>query len=273
MILSESFKHDEVLGLRFGQQLIGRPKLVAHLYFVDGLLIDTGQRKRQKQILEATKDLQVQQIFLTHHHEDHTGNINALRDQHSCEVYAPEKCCQLMKNPPKLSYAQKRLWGDREAEENITPKDKTITTPNFGFEQIPIPGHASDMVALYEPNKKWLFSADLYINFYIGYMLDNESIATQIQSIKRVLKLDFDVLFCSHNPKLTNGKQQLQKKLDYLELFYDQVATLYNQGNSELQIFQKLKLEENWFVRLFSGGKLSKLNMVRAVLRDEESSN
>ncbi len=273
MFLSESFTHEEVLGLRFGRQLIGKPKLVAHIYYVDGLLIDTGQRKLQKQILQATQNLDVKQIFLTHHHEDHTGNIKALSKQHNCQVLAPKLCCELMKNPPKLSYAQRRLWGDREAEENLTAQDKFIETHRYKFQLIPIPGHANDMVALYEPKKKWLFSADLYINSYIGYMLDDESIASQIKSIRRILELDFEVLFCSHNPKLKNGKEQLEKKLYFLEKFYSDVAQLHRLGNSEKEIFDELRLEENWYVRIFSGGKLSKLNMVRAVMRDEDSRN
>ena len=65
MIISQSFKHEEVLGLKFGYKLIGQPKLFSHIYFVDGLLIDTGQSKMRDSIIAATKDLNVEQIFIT----------------------------------------------------------------------------------------------------------------------------------------------------------------------------------------------------------------
>ena len=273
MRISESFEFEEVIGLRFGRRPFGRPKMLVYLYYIDGLLIDTGQSKLQSEILKSTQDLNIEQIFLTHHHEDHSGNIGALKAYHNCKVYAPTECCSLMTNPPKLSLAQKLIWGDREGSNSLIAKDDFIETNKYRFELIPIPGHAPDMVALFEPNKKWLFSSDLYINSFIGYMLDTESIATQINSLKKVLALDFEVMFCSHNPKLRHGKHQLEKKLLFLEDFYDQVSSLHIQGYSESQIFKELQLKENWLIKMLSSGKLSKLNMVKSVIRDEETKN
>ena len=89
--------------------------MFVHVSFIDGLLIDTGARKMKKQLLSATKDLNVEQLFITHHHEDHTGNIRVLKDLHNCQVYAPEMTCEIMKAPPKLSFIQKVMYGQREA--------------------------------------------------------------------------------------------------------------------------------------------------------------
>ncbi|MGD1891098.1 MAG: hypothetical protein ACFB15_10960 [Cyclobacteriaceae bacterium] len=77
-------------------------------------------------------------------------------------------------------------------------------------------------------------------------------------------------MFCSHKPQLKNGKQQLAKKLKFLESFFNDVSVLYQQGYSANEIFKSLKLKENWVVRVLSGGKLSKLNMVKSVIRDLE---
>ncbi|GAB5553249.1 MAG: MBL fold metallo-hydrolase [Saprospiraceae bacterium] len=270
MLISQSFQHEEILGFKFGYQAIGQPKLFTHIYFVDGLLLDTGQSIMKKSILAATKKLEVKQIFISHHHEDHTGNIRALKDQHNCEAYASKLCCEMMKAPPKLSFAQKITWGTRPAQKDLIPKQQAIKTNKYCFEIIPIFGHAPDMVALYEPNRKWLFSADLYLNSYIDYFVHNESVADQIASIKKILALDFDVLLCSHKPQLKNGKQQLTKKLHFLESFFDMVSTLYTQGYSAKEIFKHLKLKENWLVKILSGGSLSKMNMVHSVIRDLE---
>ncbi|MGD1891099.1 MAG: MBL fold metallo-hydrolase [Cyclobacteriaceae bacterium] len=180
MIISESFEHEEVVGFKFGYQPIGKPRLFSHIYFVDGLLIDTGQSNVRSTITSKVKELSVEQIFITHHHEDHTGNIAEIKELHGCNAYASERCCQMMKDPPKLSFAQKIAWGDRASQSDLIPKYDTVETNNFSFNIIPIPGHAPDMVALYEPNRQWLFSADLYINSYIDYFLADESIADQI---------------------------------------------------------------------------------------------
>lgn len=85
-----------------------------------------------------------------------------------------------MKNPPPISFAQKRVWGTRPAFSDLIPKDDQLETPDQKFTLTPISRHAKDMVALYEPEKKWLFSADLYVNSYIGYYLRDESIVQQI---------------------------------------------------------------------------------------------
>ncbi len=268
MLISESFEFEEIKGYRFGYQPIGRPKLMSQIYFIDGLLIDTGHRRVKKEVLNKIKDLDVQHIFVTHYHEDHSGNIDLLQNHFHCNVYASTECCTLMKDPPKISLPQNLLWGTRPANSNLIPITELIETPHYQFELIPIPGHASDMLALYEPNKKWMFSADLYLISYIDYFLYNESIVQQIKSIKKILEYDFDALLCSHNPQFKNGKEKLKKKLKFLEGFNESVLELHNEGYSEKLIMKKLKLKENWGLRFFSGGDLSKLNMVKSVIRD-----
>ena len=268
MGVSKSYQHDEVTGFKFGYSPFGKPSLYVHFFYVDGLLIDTGQRRAGAQILKATKDLPIQQIFITHHHEDHSGNIPSLLQQHKCPVYAPGLCCEMMKAPPSMSFPRRLLWGVREPYHQLEAVGSQLKTPNHCFEIIPVPGHAPDMAVLYEPDKKWLFSADLYVNHYIGYMLDTESIKDQITSTRKILELDFDVMFCAHNPQLSNAKPKLAKKLAFLESFYEDVASLYKAGNGAKAIFRQLKLKEDWLVRTLSGGQLSKLNMVKSVIRD-----
>ena len=275
MKVIKPYKFGPIKAYKFGYSpaILGKPKLLVYVYFIDGLLIDTGQPRMRKEVLETVKDLPVKQIFVTHHHEDHSGNAPLLKAHFNCPVYAPPLCVEMMKNPPPISLAQKIFWGDRPPNRNLIVKEKVIQTPNYKFELIDIPGHAADMVALYEAEQKWLFSADLYVNSYIGYFLKNESVAQQIASTKKVLTLDFDVLFCAHNPQLEQARTQLEKKLSFLENFYSSVAELYDQNPqaySPQQILKKLQLKEFWFVRLISLGQLSKLNMVRSVIRDEE---
>ncbi|WP_456461598.1 MBL fold metallo-hydrolase [Reichenbachiella sp.] len=273
MTANDSFKYEEVLGLKFGYSPFGKPKLFTHIYYVDGLLIDTGPLKVRKQVLSSTLDLKVDKIFITHHHEDHTGNIHQLENLHNCKVYAPEMTCEIMKKPPKLSFIQKVVYGERRAHKTLIPVKDIIETKNFQFQLIPVPGHAYDMVCLYEPNRKWLFSADLYVNSYIGYFISNESIKEQIESTRKILNLDFDTMFCAHNPQLENGKDQLNKKLGFLETFFQKVKSLYLKGYSDSEIFSEMKLKENKLVKLLSGGQLSKLNMVKSVINDVEKNS
>lgn len=271
MTIIETFDFEEIKGFKFGYSPFGKPKLYSHIYFIDGLMIDTGHTKMASKIFNHVKDLPVKQIFITHHHEDHSGNIARMQGHFNCPIYASKLCSEMMKSPPSISFAQKMSWGNRPAYKKIIPQSDFLETENYKFEIIPIPGHAVDMVALYEPKRKWLFSSDLYVNSYIAYFLENESTSEQIKSIKRTLELDFDVLLCGHNPQFKNGKAKLKKKLLFLEKFFELVSNLYEKNYSAEQIFKELKLKEFWYVRMMSNGHLSKMNMVKSVIRDIEN--
>jgi len=273
MKLTSSFQHQDVQGYKFGSNPFGRPKMYSHIYFVDGLLIDTGHRNMQQEVMGEITPLEVEQIFITHHHEDHSGNISSLRKHFNCPTYASSFCCEMMRQPPPISFAQKITWGNRPADFDLKPRDNFIETSNYFFEIIPIPGHAVDMVALYEKNKGWLFSADLFVGEYIKFFMRSESVSEQIESIKRILELDFEVLFCGHNPQMEGGKQKLKNKLQFFEDFYEKTATLYREGYSVNAIIKKMKIKRSWQIRLLSGGELSTLNMIKAVIRDEENLN
>lgn len=267
---SSRFEHQGVQAFRFGYHPFAKPILYVHLYFVDGLLIDTGQAAMRKEVLAATAPLALEQIFITHHHEDHTGNTAALRSQHQVQSFSSQACAQIMKNPPPISLARQLTWGKRPADPDLIPIERTLETDKYQFQLISIPGHAPDMLALYEASEGWLFSADLYVNSHIDYVLFDESIQQQIQSIEKTLELDFDVLFCQHKPRLSEGKSHLKKKLQFLKSFSEEVIFFHQKGLDEAAIFKAMKLKENLLAKLFSGGELSKLNMVRSVIRDQK---
>ena len=231
MQITKHFNYPPVQGFQFGSSLFGKPKMYVYSYFVDGLLIDTGHSNARKMIMSHLTKLPIEQIFITHHHEDHNGNLVALQKHFNVPAYAYPLCKKIMENPPKISFSQWMLWGNTAPNKNILPIEEVIHTPNYHFQLIPIPGHARDMVALYEATEGWLFSADLYVYDYIKFCLENESIAQQITSLKRVLALDFDLLFCSHNPKMKNAKMHLRRKLNFLENFYQSVVKWHEQGH------------------------------------------
>ena len=267
------FHHNEVHAYQFGYHPYSQPKVQVYLYYVDGLLIDTGQSHMQKDIFANLKNLPVSQMCITHHHEDHTGNLALLKNYFGCPAFSSDSCIELMKDPPPISFSQKLVWGNRPAFHGLQALDSALETPQYKFDIIPIPGHAEDMIALHEPHEGWLFSADMYVHHYIAYFMRQESMKQQIASIKRVLSLDFDVLFCCHNPQLEAPREKLHKKLQFLESFYGKVAEEYHRGNSPKHILRNLDLKEKWPVRLLSHGHLSRINMIKSVIRDENSQN
>ncbi len=263
---------DPIQRFRWTSYLLGRRRyqMSVQAYFVDGLLIDTGPGILQAEVLADLSRLPIEQIFLTHHHEDHTGNLAALTaTQPEIPIYAHPKCAEIIQNPPAVSLVERLTWGIHTAVQGIQPVGDTLSTFKYQFTPIYTPGHAIDHLVLHEPNEGWLFSGDMYVHPYIAYFVANECMATQIASLKKMIALDFDRMLCSHSTEQRNGKALLQQKLQFFQTFSGRVLHWHQQGYPAKDIMRKMKLKERWMVRLLSGGWLSALNMVQSVVRAE----
>lgn len=267
----KSFKDGPVEGYKFGSVPIGKPRMFSHVFFIDGLLIDTGHPNMRKEAVAAISTWPVEQIFITHHHEDHRGNLDVLKSHFDCPAYASRRCIEISKKTLQSNFAQLLVWGRVGPTSAMTVEEVEIRTPKYTFELIPIPGHAEDQFCLYEREQGWLFSADLWVSPYIRYFMRSESMSEQIESIKRVLQLDFGPMYCSHNPQFEGGKEKLAQKLQFFEDFYGKAAGLYHEGHSPRRIMKRMGLKESWTTRILSTGALSGLNMVKAVVRDEQA--
>ncbi|WP_299459993.1 MBL fold metallo-hydrolase [uncultured Microscilla sp.] len=262
------FEHQEVKAFKLGHAYWGKPLIWVHVYWLDGLLIDSGQRKMQKHLLALLKDLPVQQIALTHHHEDHSGNIKALQQYYQVPVWAGDKTRQLVASGFKIKNYQKFVFGNMPPTDQLLPLPDQITTDKYQLSPIFTPGHAQDHYAFYEAQQGWLFSGDLYLG-KIKYIRQDENVPQMIASIKKVLQYDFDVLFCAHHPRLTNGKQHMRHKLQYLEDLSGKIHQLHAQGNGIQQIIKKLHRKEIRLGKLITSNDIGVDYLVRSILKDK----
>ena len=259
---------DGVTLYKLGSAFFGKPKVSVYSFLVDSLLIDTGHPKIGKDFAQALKGQHIDRIILTHHHEDHSGNVEKLKKEKSTKAYASPLCCKLIENPKRIEPARIMSWGQPK-KASALPLDltKEIETAQYKFEIIETPGHAIDQISLYEADKGWLFSGDIFVHHYIKAFMRDEDMLEQIKSIKKLLILDFDVLFCNHQPVFKNGKSRLSDKLDFLENFYASVKREHAKGSSPKQIMKSLQLKEQRLLKFLSKGQLSQLNMVTSAIR------
>ena len=262
-----------VESVQLGVGYFGSPPLLVHAFFIDGLLIDTGPPILQKEFIAWLKQRVLEQVFITHHHEDHSGNVNAVAAHAHVPIQGSPLCCDLVQGKVDTCLAQKLFWGNPEFTDKVTPIDcDTIETNHHQFRLIPIPGHSADQVALFEPEEGWLFSADAFVSPIIKYFMRQESMREQMDSLKKLIALDFDLLFCCHNPQMKGGKKLLKQKLAFFENYYGQVLYWTEKGYSPQAILKAMNQQERWAGILLSGGKMSAKNMILSVLRDEERS-
>lgn len=93
---------------------------------------------------------------------------------------------------------------------------------------------------------------------------------TQIDSLEKVLKLDFDALFCAHNPCRQNGKHYLSHKWDYLVTLKQKVVALNQKGYSFREIICRLDPGTDRRVKWITMGNASFAHMVRSALKSSE---
>ena len=134
------------------------------------------------------------------------------------------------------------------------------------YKLVPVhtPGHSKDHTVFWEKTNGWLFSGDLFLGQRIKFFRSDEKIIDQIESLKNVLKFDFDTLFCAHNPCPQNGKSKLRQKLQFLEDIVGQVQQLKDMGLNLREVVKRLDSGKDRWVKLMTMGNVSYANMLRS---------
>ncbi|NOY69233.1 MAG: MBL fold metallo-hydrolase [Deltaproteobacteria bacterium] len=260
-------KHDygPVTGYEFGWSPVGRPLMTAYVYRIGPVLIDTAFAHVRKDIINILKADPPDSVFLTHHHEDHGGNASAIKKRFNVPVYGHRLTAQKLEKKYRILPYQRLIWGAGEPVE-VTPFDDKWEGMGFTLVPVHAPGHSKDHTVYLETRNGWLFSGDIYLGDRIRYFRSDEKIADQITSIKKILSLDFEALFCGHNPRPEDGKKFLARKLAFLEDFYGNVAALAIKGMEEKEIMHTLNLTEDRFILWLCFGNVSMKHMVRSVI-------
>jgi glyoxylase-like metal-dependent hydrolase (beta-lactamase superfamily II) len=162
-------QHGSVTVIRMARALLGRPLYWTAAYWLDGLLIDAGPRCTAGELVRVLDKVPVQQIALTHGHEDHIGGLAALRKRFpDARIYASRPTLPLIENPELLGMQRYRqvIWGKPPpfaGAHSLDEVEDVIRTPQFTLRAVETPGHSRDHVSYFEPAFRWLFCGDAFI--------------------------------------------------------------------------------------------------------------
>lgn len=242
--------------------------LKASIYFIDGLLIDTGTIRKRKQLIPLFKSWSIDKVLLTHHHEDHSGLAYWLGKEKGIPLYCHELGIEKGVNINRLPLYRRIFWGPKKPYQ-AKAVNRTFSTSNYTWQTIHTPGHAKDHLALYNKEKGWLFGGDLYVQRRPKSMFSFESVPELIQSLETVLTYDFTTYICSHVGMINNGRQAVEEKLSYLRALRDEILFLYEQGMTHTHIRKKL-FPERHMIQYFSFFDNSPEHLIRSVINDEQ---
>ena len=255
-----------VTACQLGWSRVGRPAWTVYFYVVDGICIDTGQSRMRVPAMNFLENFHLRQVVLTHHHEDHSGNAAAIKEARRIPVYGHPVAVEKMRCKNKILPYQHYMWG-ASSPLRMQPLPEMIASERVVLKPMHTPGHSRDHVVYYEETMGWLFSGDLFLGERIKYFRSDESMKEQIDSLKKINALDFQSLFCAHNPKPAQGKKCISNKLQFLEDVYGKIHNLWQKGLSVDEIAGSVGLKESHLVKIICMGNVSMKNMIRSAVK------
>lgn len=261
----------EVSQLLVKIEVNGQFAFTAALYYVDGLLIDTGPLREHKNLKPILGELEVDRVVNTHHHEDHIGN-NFLFEEKGIPIFAHASGVPLINDTtlwaPNLYYYQ-RFFFYMPLSSKCQPIGDYIDSRKYRFRVIHTPGHSEDHIALLEEQNGWLFTGDLYRSVKVTHLKKSEDINATLNSLEHLMTYDFKTIFCSSGKVIETGKDKLREKIDWIKNIQANALRLKEEGMDKEAIRDQLLGPEN-FMAQFTEGDYTKLNLIESLLKSEK---
>jgi endoribonuclease LACTB2 len=270
MLLKKNFSQQTINGVHAGNGTVAFQgvKLNVHSFEVDGVLIDTGSASLEKEFQSYFKQQNIDQVVITHFHEDHTGCATFLQKELNIPIYMSDIMLEYCKKKPDYPLYRKVFWGKRRPF-HAKAIGKTFSSRNAIWDVIDTPGHAVDHLAFLNRETGQLFTGDLYCQEKTKVILREESIPTIIESLQRVLTYDFGEVFCCHAGYLKDGRSALQRKLDYLLDLQGKIIKLYDDGLSPSKISQTL-FPKKYPIIYLSRGEWESMHIINSIIQDHK---
>lgn len=259
-------QHEDLTQIEFYNRRFGMVMKVS-IYFMDGLLIDTGTIRKKQELTPVFETWNIDQVVLTHHHEDHSGLAYWLQTEKNVRLFSHQLGIEKGAAKSRLPYYRYFFWGPKRPY-NADKVGKILETENYTWETIHTPGHAKDHIALYNREKGWMFGGDLYVQRQPKSIFSFESIPELIQSLQKILTYDFTTYMCSHVGIIQDGRKAIQGKLDYLLSIQSKIMHLHEQGWSFSEIKKKLFPERHMlqYLSLFDN---SPTHIIRSIIDEK----
>lgn len=201
----------------------------------------------------------IDRILLTHHHEDHTGQVNRIVKRKNIPVYAHHSAIERLHF--EKAYLQKkrdffmRIYEEygctKFADERLKKMAKTYLESDkykihaeilplyegdtiCGMKVIEVPGHSPDSILFYDEETKWQFAGDLLLNpGSTNALIDFDdklqllpTVAQYEQSLKRCQSLEASIIFPGHQNPFSNHRKVVDEKLNRISTKFERIVNI-----------------------------------------------
>lgn len=246
--------------------VLGRPLYWTGAYLVDGLLVDCGPPATARALLALLEGRTVEGLVLTHHHEDHMGAASLLTAARGLRPQIHTVGVPILERGFVQERFRRAVWGtrDRPRADDLGPE---LRTRSLRLQVLHTPGHSVDHVCLYEPEREWLFTGDLFLAERLRYLRSDEELRALIESLDLVGRLRVRRVFCAHRGPVEDGPGALRRKADHLRALREQILDLLKRGLPEGEVARRAVGPEGPMTWI-SLGRFSARNFVRSVARE-----
>ncbi len=187
------------------------------------LLLDAGQGVPEYgELLSATlRELadaaELEAIVVTHAHIDHIGGVPQVRERYGR--------LDVLKMP----------WPGRDsvAVADVVPlvDGAVVATEGATLKAVHTPGHAPDHLCFYLVEEKALFSGDVVLGAGTTVIPDDGGdLAQYLNSLKKLLSLEIEVIYPGHGPPIRNPEQKIREYIAHRELREQQILEVLGRG-------------------------------------------
>ena len=233
-----------------------------------GLKLDNCRAALEQGLAEnglRVEDLR--KIVITHAHVDHAGLAAELAERSGAEVWVsdiayewiarlPElwgERMQLMDTvaqrgglPAETRQMQATYMGQVPSMWDAVPESKlhrfaidgTIEMGDAEWQVIYAPGHTVTQTCFYQPEQKWLISADMLLHKAPTPVIDIGSDGERIRGLPQLVemyhffqKLEIETTFPGHGELITDHQTLIQNQLDRILMRKEEVYDLVKAGN------------------------------------------
>ena len=236
---------------------------------MDGLLIDAGPPDTAQALVRVLRNLRVDQIVITHGHEERIGGLPALRRAFpAARIYAGVRTLPYLEEPTrlKLPFYRRMLWGMPTPFSDVLTLDvagNLIQTPDYTLRVVETPGHTPDHITLFEPKQRWAFCSDAF-TFGQDTAWNTEADLFAVVSTLRTLdSLHPERLFDGTGRVSRTPRPELHEKIGNLMRLAREVARLEALGLTVPEMVERLFRRESG-ANFWTLGQLSAANLVEA---------